>query len=32
LTALQFAERANRPDAVEAIATAIRKKRPAGQW
>ena len=32
LTAVQFAERGNRPDSVEAIAAAIRAKRPAGQW
>jgi hypothetical protein len=32
LTALQFAQRANRPDSAEAIATFIRSKRPAGQW
>lgn len=32
LTALQFAQRASRPDAVEAIAASIRSKRPAGQW
>jgi ankyrin repeat protein len=32
LTALQFAQQGNRPDAAEAITTAIQKKRPAGQW
>jgi len=32
LTALQFAQRANRQDAAELIAAAIRSKRPAGQW
>lgn len=32
LTALQFAQRANRRDAVEAISAFIRSKRPAGQW
>lgn len=32
LTALDFAQRGKRPDSVEAIATAIRKKKPAGQW
>jgi ankyrin repeat protein len=32
LTALQFAQRANRPDSAQAIATFIRSKRPAGQW
>lgn len=32
LTALQFAQRGNRLDAAEAIATSIRSKRPAGQW
>jgi ankyrin repeat protein len=32
LSALQFAQRGNRPDSVEAIATFIRSKRPAGQW
>ena len=32
LTALQFAQRGNRPDAGGLIATAIRRKRPAGQW
>ena len=32
LTALQFAQRGNRTDSVDAIAAAIRSKRPAGQW
>ncbi|MEO8387595.1 ankyrin repeat domain-containing protein [Polaromonas sp.] len=32
LTALQFAQQGNRPDAAEAIAAAIRVKRPAGTW
>ena len=32
LTALQFAQRGNRPDAAGLIATALRRKRPAGQW
>ena len=32
LTALQFAQRGNRPDAAGLIAAAIRRKRPAGQW
>jgi len=32
LTALQFAQRGNRTDSVDAIAAAIRGKRPAGQW
>ena len=32
LTALDFAQRGKRPDAVEAIAAAIRSKRPAGRW
>ena len=32
LTALQFAQRGNRVDSVDAIAAAIRGKRPAGQW
>jgi ankyrin repeat protein len=32
LTALQFAQRANRSDSAQAIATFIRSKRPAGQW
>jgi ankyrin repeat protein len=32
LTALQFAPRANRPDSAEALAAAIRSKRPAGRW
>jgi ankyrin repeat protein len=34
LTALQFAQRASRPDAIEALTAAIRSKRPAptGQW
>ncbi len=32
LTALDFAQKAERPDVVEAIAAAIRVKRPAGQW
>ena len=32
LTALQFAQRGNRPDAAGLIATAIRRKRPTGQW
>lgn len=32
LTALDFAQRGKRPDAVEAIAAAIRSKKPPGQW
>lgn len=32
LSALQFAQRGNRADSVEAIAAFIRSKRPAGQW
>ena len=32
LTALDFAQRGQRPDAVEAIAAAIRSKRPSGKW
>ncbi|ABE44432.1 Ankyrin [Polaromonas sp. JS666] len=32
LTALQFAQRGNRVDSADAIAAAIRGKRPAGQW
>lgn len=32
LTALQFAQRGNRVDSADAIAAAIRSKRPAGQW
>lgn len=32
LTALQFAQQGNRPDAAEAIAAAIRAKKPAGTW
>lgn len=32
LSALQFAQRGNRPDSVEAIASFLRGKRPAGQW
>ena len=32
LTAIQFAQRANRAEAAEAIAAAIRSKRPAGKW
>jgi len=32
LTALDFAQRGKRPDSVEAIAAAIRSKRPAGRW
>lgn len=32
LTALDFAQRGKRPDAVEAIAAAIRSKRPIGKW
>ena len=32
LTALDFAQRGKRPAAVEAIAAAIRSKRPAGRW
>ena len=32
LTALDFAQRGNRPDALNAIAAAIRSKRPSGQW
>lgn len=32
LSALQFAQRGNRQDSVEAIAAFIRSKRPAGRW
>ena len=32
LTALDFAQRGKRPISVEAIAAAIRSKRPAGRW
>ena len=32
LTALQFAQRAQREESIEAIAASIRSKRPAGQW
>ncbi len=32
LTAIEFAQRANRQDVANAIAAAIRGKRPAGQW
>ena len=32
LTALDFAQRGKRPDAVEAIAAAIRRKQPIGRW
>ncbi len=32
LTALQFAQRGNRPDSVEAIAAFLRNKLPSGQW
>ena len=32
LTALQFAQRGNRPDSVEAIAAVLRGRRPAGHW
>jgi ankyrin repeat protein len=32
LTALDFARRANRPDAVEMILAKVRAQRPAGQW
>ena len=32
LTALDFAQRGNRPDAVRAIATSLKSKYPAGQW
>ena len=32
LTALDFAQRGKRPDAVEAIAAAIRSKLPIGRW
>ncbi len=32
LTALQFAQRANRPDSAELIIKGIRSQRPAGQW
>ncbi|WP_341903987.1 ankyrin repeat domain-containing protein [Polaromonas sp. YR568] len=32
LTAIQFAQRANRESVADAIAAAIRAKRPAGQW
>ena len=32
LTALDFAKRGNRPDAIRAIASAIKSNRPPGQW
>ena len=32
LTALDFAQKGNRPDAIKAIATALKSKHPAGQW
>lgn len=32
LTALDFAQRGNRPDAVKAIAAALKSKYPTGQW
>ena len=32
LTALDFAQRGKRPDAIQANAAAIRKKQPAGRW
>ncbi|MDB5869706.1 MAG: Ankyrin [Polaromonas sp.] len=32
LTALDFAQRGNRPDAIEAIAASIRNKHPSGKW
>ena len=32
LTALEFSQRGKRPDAIEAIAAAIRSKQPAGKW
>ncbi len=32
LTAVQFAQRASRPDAVELITKSIRAQRPPGQW
>lgn len=32
LSALDFAQRSKRPDAIKAIAAAIRSKQPAGQW
>ena len=32
LTALDFAQRGKRPDAIQAIAAAIRSKQPAGRW
>lgn len=32
LTALEFAQRGKRPDAVSAIAAAIKSKQPAGRW
>lgn len=32
LTALDFAQSGKRPDAINAIAAAIRSKQPAGQW
>ena len=32
LSALDFAQRALRPDAIEALAAAIRRKQPLGQW
>ena len=31
-TALDFAQKGNRPDAVKAIAAALKSKHPAGQW
>lgn len=32
LTALDFAQKGNRPDAVKAIAAALKSKNPPGQW
>jgi ankyrin repeat protein len=32
LSALQFAQQGNRPDSVDAIASHIRNKQPAGKW
>jgi uncharacterized protein len=32
LTALQFAQRADRANSVELITTALKRKQPAGSW
>jgi len=32
LSAVEFAQRANRPDAAELVAAAIRNRAPKGKW